>query len=223
MALVVALASQQRPAGHGVGRHEAGTRQHHAEECLGLSLSSGYHYRFLSKYLNSLEPSCCHENCWSISGASGTVCTALYPGCRRLGRAAVRRHNIRWVKHLVLSGSMQKRISWETMAPVTPLTILILSTPNPRYNNVTERSMICWDVECVCGHYKHEYPSKTFTASSYRRTERWMQSPHAAGAPSRVSGTYHLGWSIHFKFEVKCFVSSHHLQQITRLQTGLSR
>ena len=41
MALVVALASQQRPPGHGVGRHEAGTRQHHAEECLGLS--SGYH------------------------------------------------------------------------------------------------------------------------------------------------------------------------------------
>ena len=61
MALVVALASQQRPPGHGVGRHEAGTRQHHAEECLGLS--SGYHYSFLSKYLNSLEPSCCHENC----------------------------------------------------------------------------------------------------------------------------------------------------------------
>ena len=61
MALVMALASQQRPPGHGVGRHEAGTRQHHAEECLGLS--SGYHYSFLSKYLNSLEPSCCHENC----------------------------------------------------------------------------------------------------------------------------------------------------------------
>ena len=61
MALVVALASQQRPPGHGVGRHEAGTRQHHAEECLGLS--SGYHYSFLWKYLNSLEPSCCHENC----------------------------------------------------------------------------------------------------------------------------------------------------------------
>ena len=63
MALVVALTSQQRSPGHGVGRHEAGPRQHHAEECLGLSLSSGYHYRFLSKYLNSLEPSCCHENC----------------------------------------------------------------------------------------------------------------------------------------------------------------
>ena len=61
MALVVALASQQRPPGHGVGRHEAGPRQHHAEECLGLS--SGYHYSFQSKYLNSLEPSCCHENC----------------------------------------------------------------------------------------------------------------------------------------------------------------
>ena len=61
MALVVALTSQQRSPGHGVGRHEAGTRQHHAEECLGLS--SGYHYSFLSKYLNSLEPSCCHENC----------------------------------------------------------------------------------------------------------------------------------------------------------------
>ena len=41
MALVVALTSQQRSPGHGVGRHEAGTRQHHAEECLGLS--SGYH------------------------------------------------------------------------------------------------------------------------------------------------------------------------------------
>ena len=61
MALVVALTSQQRSPGHGVGRHEAGPRQHHAEECLGLS--SGYHYSFLSKYLNSLEPSCCHENC----------------------------------------------------------------------------------------------------------------------------------------------------------------
>ena len=63
MSLVMSLvvATQQRPPGHGVGRHEAGTRQHHAEECLGLS--SGYHYRFLSKYLNSLEPSCFHENC----------------------------------------------------------------------------------------------------------------------------------------------------------------
>ena len=45
VALVVALAPQQRPPGHGVGRHEAGTRKHHAEECLGLS--SGYHYSFL--------------------------------------------------------------------------------------------------------------------------------------------------------------------------------